>query len=95
MDIYLYYTIREVDAAMANVRVTAMQQRLANAYTITTSLRRRPEIRDGLQTWMEIYLNVPAAFDRVIEQAAVEEGVSELAATGRHVEYFMELPPCA
>ena len=95
MDIYLYYTIRETDAAVAQARVVALQQRLGNAYEITTALRRRPETRDGLQTWMEIYRDVPASFDRVIAQAAAEEGVTELAGNGRHVEYFMKLPPCA
>ena len=95
MDIYLYYTIRESDAAIARARVAALQHRLGTSYDITPALRRRPETRDGLQTWMEIYPNVPDHFDRVIEQIAAEEGASELATNGRHVEYFMELPPCA
>ena len=95
MDIYLYYTIREADAANARARVDALQRRLAADYNITTGLRRRPETHDGLQTWMEIYPEVPQGFDSVIEQIAAEEGVTALTTNGRHVEYFMELPPCA
>ena len=95
MDIYLYYTIRESDAGTARARVDAMHRRLENTYAIAPVLRRRPETRDGLQTWMEIYPNVPDHFDHVIEQLAAEEGISELATNGRHVEYFMEMPPCA
>lgn len=95
MDIYLYYTVREVDAALTRTRVAALQHRLGNAYDIKPTVRRRPEQRDGLQTWMEIYPDVPTGFDSVIEQAADEEGLTELATNGRHVEVFIELPPCA
>lgn len=95
MDIYLYYTIREADASLTRTRVTALQQRLSRAYDIQPAVRRRSETRDGLQTWMEIYPDVPTGFDSVIEQAAGEEGLTKLATNGRHVEVFMELPPCA
>ena len=95
MDIYLYYTIRESDAGSARERVAALQRRLGTDYNIAAMLRRRPETRDGLQTWMEIYPGVPDHFDSVIEQIAAEEGVTALTTNGRHVEYFMELPPCA
>ena len=94
MDIYLYYTIREADAALAHTRVAALQQRLGSAYDVKATVRRRPETRDGLQTWMEIYPDVPAGFDSVIEQAAQEESLTELATNGRHIEVFMELPRC-
>jgi hypothetical protein len=95
VDIYLYYTIREADAAVTHARVAALQRRLAGAYDIKATVRRRRETRDGVQTWMEIYPDVPAGFDSVIEQAAREEGLTELATSGRHIEVFMELPPCA
>ena len=94
MDIYLYYTVRELDAAATHTRVTALQHRLGKQYDIKPAVRRRPETRDGLQTWMEIYPDVPIGFDSVIEQAAREEGLSELATNGRHVEVFIALPPC-
>ncbi len=95
MDIYLYYTIHEADAAVTRTHVAALQQRLGRAYDIHPSVRRRPETHDGLQTWMEIYPDVPVGFDSVIAQAAREEGLTELATNGRHAEIFMELPPCA
>ena len=95
MDIYLYYTIREADAVDARACVDALQRRVSNDYNITSALRRRPETRDGMQTWMEIYPGVPDRFDSVIEQIAAEVGVTALTTNGRHVEYFMELPPCA
>lgn len=95
MDIYLYYTIHEADAALTGARVAALQRRLGSAYDIKAVVRRRSETRDGLQTWMEIYSDVPMGFDSVIEQAARDEGLDEVAISGRHVEIFTELPPCA
>lgn len=95
MDIYVYYTIRTDDAALARQRVDTLQQRLNAGYDIRAGLRRRPEEKDGLQTWMEIYPAVPAGFEDVIERAAAEEGVTALAQGRRHVEQFVEVAPCA
>ena len=95
MDIYLYYTIRESDAAIAQARVRTVFQYLVDAYRISAAVKRRQQSNNGLQTWMEIYVGVPSAFDRVIEQAAAEHGLAELAQAGRHIEYFEDLPACA
>ncbi len=95
MDIYLYYTIRESDVAIARPRVKAVFQALFDAYGVSAALKRRQQSSNGLQTWMEIYFNVPSGFDRVIEQVATEQGVADLAQAGRHIEYFEDLPACA
>ena len=95
MDIYIYYTVFEQDATAARQRVATLQQRLAKAYDIAPQLKRQSEAQDGLQTWMEIYPEVPGGFGSVIEQAAVQEGIAELVQGTRHVEYFMDLSPCA
>ena len=95
MDLYLYYTIRESDVAIAQPRVRAVFQYLADAYGVSATLKRRQQTSNGLQTWMEIYSNVPSGFDRVIEQAATDHGVADLIHAGRHIEYFEDLPACA
>ncbi|MFT5588955.1 MAG: hypothetical protein ACI9ZF_001127 [Bradyrhizobium sp.] len=95
MDIYVYYSIRTDDAALARQRVDTLQQRLNAGYDIRSRLRRQPEEKNGLQTWMEIYLAVPAGFEDVIERAAAEEGVTAMAQGSRHVEQFVEVTTCA
>jgi hypothetical protein len=91
MDIYIYYAIRDADCALAQRRVHALQQQLIDAYQIRAHCKRRPETHDGLQTWMEIYLDVPSSFDSVIEPAAAAAGLTDMAQNGRHIEHFMEL----
>ena len=94
MEIYIYYAIREQDAALARQRVEALQQRIASDYGIVSRLKRRPESINATQTWMETYSAVPAGFDQVIEQVAAQNGLSALVQGERHIEYFVDLPPC-
>lgn len=95
MDIYLYYTIRIADAPLAQAHALALHRQLVNSYGIGASLKRRQQDNDGLQTWMEIYLDVPTGFGSVIEQGAIECGLAALAQNGRHIEYFEDMPACA
>ena len=94
VDLYVYYKVRIEDAARLAPRVRAMQERLA-CMGSSCQLKRRPEARDGLQTWMEVY---PAAFEgfaATIEQAADQAGVLEFIQGPRRSEAFMDLPSCA
>ncbi|WP_194721321.1 DUF4936 family protein [Noviherbaspirillum malthae] len=95
MDLYIYYRVREEAAAELLPRVTALQQSLAQECGIVTGLKRRPETRDGRQTWMEIYQSVPAGFEAKLEQAMSHHGLSDLIDGGRHTEHFVDLPTCA
>ncbi|GAA4011609.1 DUF4936 family protein [Actimicrobium antarcticum] len=95
MDIFVYYTIRSQDAALARQRAAALRQRMAAGYDIAVQLKRRPEEKEGLQTWMEIYQDVPPGFDTVIEHVAAEEGLAMLSQGYRHIEHFEDLAPCA
>ena len=91
MDIYIYYTIKDSDCDIAKRRVAELQHGLSDRYGINAQCKRRPEVRDDLQTWMEIYLNVPVGFEQSIEQAAAEIGLSDMAQNNRHIEHFMDL----
>ena len=89
-DLYIYYQVRESDAVALSLRVRAMQQRLG-----TGALKRRPQARDGLQTWMEIYPAVGAGFDAVLDEAVRAAALPELIAGPRHTEIFTDLETCA
>ncbi len=89
IDLYVYYQVAEADAAALLPAVRSMQAGLG----VPSSLKRRPEARDGRQTWMEVYLGVPPAFSATLAAAAAS--LPGLAAGARHVEVFVDLSPCA
>ena len=95
MDLYIYYRVRNENAAVLYGRATAMQQRLATEYGIAGMLKRRPEEKDGCQTWMEIYPAAPAGFEAAVDQAVTRDGLAPLIDGPRHTEHFVDIPTCA
>ncbi|MET3130732.1 hypothetical protein AAKU55_000990 [Oxalobacteraceae bacterium GrIS 1.11] len=93
--LYIYYQVREADAAALLVLVAALQAQLAARHGVVTQLKRRPEARDGLQTWMEIYSATAPGFGAALALAVDAAGLSALTAGARHTEVFMDLMPCA
>jgi len=99
MDLYVYYKVSESDAAALAPRVRAMQAALAAHQGVGAQLKRRPESRDGMQTWMEVYPGVAEDFHGRLAQAEARAGLLELIAGPRRAEVFIDLDveaaPCA
>lgn len=99
MDYYIYYRVRAEHGMQLLPRVQALQQDLAGRFGLAPLLRRRPEERDGLQTWMEVYAAVPAAecqqFEGALAETSARFDVMALTEGQRHLECFTEFPPCA
>ena len=95
IDLYVYYKVRERDAAALAPRVRALQAQVAQAHGVRPQLKRRPEVRDGLQTWMEVYPGVAAGFAALLDAAAHDAGVGALIDGPRRAEIFTDLPTCA
>ena len=92
-DIYVYYRVRSELSALMLPHVRAMQEELGARFGIATAVKRRPEEKDGMQTWMEVYEAVPDEFLPALEQAAID---AHLPISGeRHVEVFVEVAECA
>jgi hypothetical protein len=91
VDLYIYYKVRDQDAARLEPLVRAMQAGLGHA----AQLKRRPLAAGGLQTWMEVYPAADAAFGAALERAAREAGLEGLIEGPRRTEVFMDLTPCA
>ncbi len=89
-DLYIYYQVRDSDAAALAPRVRAMQQRLGAG-----QVKRRPVAKDGLQTWMEIYPATGAGFEQALADAVRDAGLAEWIAGPRHTEIFTDLEKCA
>ncbi|HJV02717.1 MAG TPA: DUF4936 family protein [Burkholderiaceae bacterium] len=94
-DLYIYYQVREADAPALLPRVAAMQAALARQFGVAGQLKRRPEVREGLQTWMEVYPGTGEEFGAALAAAVEQAQVPALIAGARHVEVFMDMPPCA
>ena len=99
VDLYVYYKVRSVDAAALAPRVRAFQAGVAERLGVTGQLKRRPDARDGLQTWMEVYPAVADDFADRLSVAAVVAGLDGAIVGARHAEVFVDLPaesaPCA
>lgn len=96
MDLYVYYKVQAANAAALREAVMAMQSALAAAHGIAPQLKRRPQARDGMQTWMEVYPALAGdAFLAVLEAAVARAGLAQWTAGERHVEIFEDFPPCA
>jgi hypothetical protein len=95
MDLYIYYRVRSEDAGALREHATAMQKSLSGEYGIVTGLKRRPEEKDGWQTWMEIYEAVPDNFEAILEQAVMQAGLAGFIEGERHTEHFLDVSTCA
>ncbi len=94
-DLYIYYRVRDEDAALLAPRVRSMQERLVLEHGVDGQLKRRPGSSSGQQTWMEIYLAAPEGFDTVLATAVTDARLAELTDGARHTEVFMDLASCA
>jgi hypothetical protein len=94
MDLYIYYQVEDADAAPLQAAVVAMQASLAQRHGVTCQIKRRPEGKDGKQTWMEVYAATPAAFAAALDSAVEQAGLSAWIAGPRHTEVFTDLVSC-
>ncbi len=92
-DLYIYYKVPAADAPALWPRVQSVQAHLAARHGVAGQLRRRPEPKDGLQTWMEIYPDAPDGIEALLAAAFDEAGVA--IAGQRHTEVFTDDRPCA
>ncbi|HEX5342097.1 MAG TPA: DUF4936 family protein [Duganella sp.] len=95
MDLYIYYKVKDADAVSLRAAVVAMQSALAQRHGVSGQLKRRPEAKDGVQTWMEVYESTPEGFAALLDSAVHEAGVLEWTAGLRHTEVFTDIAPCA
>ena len=95
MDLYIYYRVSTANAGILQKRLALMQAKLSEQWTVQADSKRRPELQDNLQTWMEIYRNVPDGFLPALQAAVTQAGISDLIDGERHVETFVDLDACA
>lgn len=96
-ELFIYYRIRSHQAAQAGQAVASFQARLMQDHPrLRARCLRRPDAKDGLQTWMETYSTDPMTdpegvsptLQVEIEALAVVE-LHGLIDGPRHVEVFV------
>ena len=95
-ELYVYYRVREADAAAAQRDIERLHDELRAAHAgLQVRLLRRPNASDGLQTWMETYARPadPRGVDETL-QADIERCAERHRAHlegPRHVEVFVAI----
>ena len=95
MDLYIYYRVPLNQSEQLQKQVATMQAELSQQYKVATELKRRPQDKDGMHTWMEVYLDVPESFESVLKQRIVAHQLETLIDGPRHTEHFLDFSPCA
>jgi len=94
MDLYIYYRVSTDNAASLQQQLRAMQSALSTQWHVEADIKRRPELQDQLQTWMEIYRQVPEGFLPALHRAVTLAGIEALIDGPRHLETFVDLDAC-
>ena len=95
VDWYIYYRVRAEHDNLLHERVSAMQARLLQQAGVNGALKRRPQVREGMHTWMEVYIAAPGNFDAILASEVLTANLSELIEGERHVEHFWDVTSCA
>ena len=95
MELYIYYRVRAEDEDRFHPRMLGMQRQLAGRTGVRAGLKLRPEDRDGLHTWMEVYAGLPEGFDAALSEALAASGAAGLIVGERRTELFMDMNACA
>ena len=95
-ELFIYYRSRSEREAEVARRVREFQARLCRRHPhLVARLLCRPEMRDGLQTWMETYsipmMDSPAGVSAELQQdiEAQAEDLNDLIEGTRHTEVFV------
>lgn len=58
---------------------------------LTAEFQKRPNDKDGVETWMEIYRDIPQNFEETLARAVSASGLATYIIGDRHHEYFVTI----
>ena len=94
-DLFIYYRVPAAHTETMQKKIIQMLSLLREQWPVSTGLKRRPELKDGCETWMEIYTQVPDDFPSALELAVAQAQVLALTEGHRHTETFVDIAACA
>ena len=56
---------------------------------LSSEVQKRPNAHDGVETWMEIYRDIPEDFEETLAKAVSQSGLDSHVIGKRHLEYFV------
>ena len=95
MDCYVYYKTAQEHQSLLLCQAERMSEILLAQTGITFLLQRRPDVTDGLVTWMEVYRQVPDDFEILLMKIISQTEMMPLIKGERYVEYFVDAITCA
>jgi hypothetical protein len=93
-ELFIYFRAPAQDDAVVKAAIHQMQVELRQAWPgLSARLLHRPDVQDGLRTWMEVYAmagaaGVPLSLQSAIESAA--QSAVPCVVGQRHVEVFVD-----
>lgn len=95
MDCYVYYKTAEEHETLLLEQVKRIREMLAMEINVILILQRRTETNEGIITWMEIYRQIPNAFNVNLAAIVNKTEIMSLILGERHTEYFTDTISCA
>jgi len=96
--VYLYYRVKPENVAQLRARANFMQSQLASRHGIAGFLKRSESgaqsSEPALETWMEVYPDLPAEREALVESAIRDAGLPELIEGERRKEVFVDMSGC-
>lgn len=94
MDCYVYFKAEVRHRQQVILQVSRLISQIRQLHGITGMLQCRPQASQGLQTWMEVYRDVPEDFSAYLHSAVDATDLAGLIHGERHHEYFMDVSLC-
>lgn len=95
LSVYVYYRVPATRETAFREAATVMQAGLTRRTGVPAALKRRPEEKDGLHTWMEVYESVPDGFEAALADAVREACLGNWIEGERRREVFEDIASCA
>jgi hypothetical protein len=90
MDCYVYYKA-DVRHDQELIACFHQLQKSLEQFGIAPLLQRRPETKDSMHTWMEVYTDIPSDFTSIMESLLTASGLIKFIVGERHTEHFIRV----
>jgi Domain of unknown function (DUF4936) len=91
LDLFVYYRVQASQESAYLAQARSLLAELRQRSGIEGRLSRRPEAKDGLHTWMQSFIDLPAAQEAQVAQHLADPRSANFIEGERHSERFVRL----
>ncbi|MEI7786388.1 MAG: DUF4936 family protein [Betaproteobacteria bacterium] len=91
LDLFVYYRVPASQESAHLAQTRALLAELRQRSGVEGRLSRRPEAKEGLHTWMESFIDLPAAQEAAVKDHLADPRGADFIAGERHSERFVRL----